>query len=225
MSYFFIVLIWILVLNTVRLFLRELRNRRIEVTEWRAPNMLPNDFVLRESIADMLSTFLVMLLTACGLTIFLQNINWIDTWYSYLIVAILAVVFITSWFMSTDRITWKVVVKDNFMEINFLNLDFESLRESIHVEDISVEKRSNGNIVLFVDEWRLFTVWRQNAAYGLMVELLLSDEEIALLPDFTEEEITARQQRVERKCTACGAPTYGKRCEYCGVRVRKSRSS
>ena len=212
--YFCTGLIWIMVLNTFRLFVREIRNRRTEEREWRVPNMLPNDFTLRETIKDMCNPLLVMLIAAGGLTFLLWIIDWISAWYFYLIVASLAVIFIISWFMATDRITWNVKVEGNSMKLNFFNLDFKALRKSISVDDIRVEKRSNGNIVLFTKEGRLFTVWKQNAAYGLMLAFLFPDEIDTL--------DVVNQQCMEKKCTACGAPIYGKRCEYCGARVRKS---
>lgn len=190
MQYFFIGLIWILALNTVRLFLREVRKRHIEVREWIAPNMLPNDFIVRDTIGEMCTPLIVMLIAAGILTYFLLGVDWIEGFVFYLILIGLALTFVISWFTATDRITWYASIKDNFIKIIFF-LNFKFLNEAISVEDITIERRSNGAITLFNNDIRLFSVYTGSAAYDLMVEFLQENK-------VQESTFTSRNFREEK---------------------------
>jgi len=176
MNYFFIALIWLLALNTVRLFLREVRKRQIEEREWRAPNMLPNDFIVRDTVGEMGTPFIVMLISTGILTVILLNKDWIESRNSYLILISLSLTFIISGFIATDRITWWATVRNNSIKMNFLNIDFADFREVIPVENITIQRRNNGTITLFNNEIRLFSVYTTSESYDLMVDFLQKNE-------------------------------------------------
>ena len=188
LNYFFIGLIWLFALNTVRLFLQEVRKRHIEVREWRKPNMLSNDFIVRDTIRDMFNPLIIMLIAAGILTVLLLNINWLGSRNSYIFLIALVLAFIISCFIATDRITWWAQVVNNYLTINFLGLNMKVLKD-IPVADLSIERRSDGRIVLYNNDIRLFTIYPVSEAYDLMVEFLETNE----VPKSTFESRTAAE--------------------------------
>ena len=178
-SYILIAVMWLLILNTARLFVRELINRRSEITEYREPSMLPNDFIIRDAIEDMFRPLLITIIAAVVVTFISINANWLRTWYSYVILIALILTFIISWFMATDRIIWWAKVEGNQMSISFVNLLFTFKRtlKIVDLEDIIANKRPNGNLELFESQEEgeplyLFWVHSADLAYELMVDWL-----------------------------------------------------
>ena len=174
MYYLFIGIIWLFALNTVRLFLQEVRKRHIEVREWREPNMLPGDFIVRDTIRDMLNPLIVMLIATGILTYFWFFVNWLGLRNFFIILITVTLIFIISCFIATDRITWWAKIKDNYLTINFLNFNFKTLRD-ISVTDLTIERRKD-RIILYTADIRLFSIYTVSEAYDLMVEFLQSNE-------------------------------------------------
>ena len=227
MAWFFTVLIWLLVLNTTRLLFKELRKRHIEVRDGTTPNMLPNDFVIRDTPRDFCVPFLIMFASTIGLTLGLQNIIEIYL----LIMIILALIFFFSWHEATDRITWIVTVENEFMTLRYFNIDFiraflnhstlskvahfwlvtSALKEPLSIKDESVTalKHSNGDIEIFKGGKHLFKVETTHTAYELMVAYLISHEKFLLENNVNEADIFV-EDVVEEKSISNFERTMGR---------------
>ena len=193
-----ILVMWILALNTARLFVREVRNRRIEKSEYKEPSMLPDDFIIRDFTEDMFRPLLIVMFAALVLTIIIIA-NWLRAWYSYGILIAFILTFIVSWFIATDRIVWWAKVEGNWMRISFVNIPFtfERTLKIVDIEDIIVERRSNGNLHLFESRENrepLYLFWIEvaNPAHELMV-LWLKDA-IAAADEKSSQQKTAVQE-------------------------------
>jgi len=197
MNYFLIGLILILALNTIRLFLKTLIKRRAEVREFRIPNMLPNDFVVRVHIKEMWLPFSIMLIAAGILMVLLRNIDWVGSWYSYLLLIALTLTFVIAWFKATDWITFSAIIRNDSIKINFLNIDFKALGAPISIDDITIEKRNDGTIILYHEDLRLFPVEPTNEAYKLMVDFLQENE--ILESDFASQSVAREKIPVATK--------------------------
>ena len=125
LAWFFKIVIWVLVLNTLRLLLKELLKRRQERIYGTAPIMLPHNFTIRDEPWDFFFPILIMLVSAIVWKLVIVDVFTITRWVN----VVLTIILCWSWHEATDRITWNVIVKDEHLHLRYFNVDFIKKRK------------------------------------------------------------------------------------------------